>query len=177
MDNRYNTLIRNMMEYDAGDAKRIQHFIKVHYFAHLIGSMEQLDPETLLILETAAIVHDIGIHVCEEKYGMCDGKHQELEGPAEARALLMKTGGYTPSQIDRVCWLVGHHHTHHDIEGLDYQILVEADFLVNMYEDDFTTEAIRKVREHVFKTKTGIQLIDTLFLSDKYLHRKSVEQI
>lgn len=168
MDNRHNTLISNMMEYDAGDAKRIQHFIKVHYFSCLIGTLEKLDSDTLFILEAAAIVHDIGIHVCEEKYGVCDGKHQEQEGPSEARALLTKTGGYTSGQIDRICWLVGHHHTYHDIEGKDYQILVEADFLVNMYEDHFTEEAVKKVRDHVFKTKTGIQLIDTIFLSDKH---------
>ena len=100
-----------MIEYYRGDAKRIQHFIKVYNFASLLGRQEQLDEETLFILETAAIVHDIGIRICEQKYGICDGKHQELEGPAEAEKLLIKTGNYTCEQIERVCWLVGHHHT------------------------------------------------------------------
>ena len=30
-------LLLKMMEYDSQDAKRIQHFIKVHEFARLIG--------------------------------------------------------------------------------------------------------------------------------------------
>ncbi len=83
-------LISSMIEYYRGDAKRIQHFIKVYNFASLLGRQEQLDEETLFILETAAIVHDIGIRICEQKYGVCDGKHQELEGPAEAEKLLIK---------------------------------------------------------------------------------------
>ena len=41
--------------YDKGDAKRIQHFIKVHSFAELIGRMEGLDSRTLEILRTAAV--------------------------------------------------------------------------------------------------------------------------
>lgn len=49
-----------------------------------IGKMEELDEQTQEILETAAIVHDIGIKVCLEKYGKCTGKHQEEEGPALA---------------------------------------------------------------------------------------------
>ena len=53
-----------MIEYYRGDAKRIQHFIKVYNFASLLGRQEQLDEETLFILETAAIVHDIGIRIC-----------------------------------------------------------------------------------------------------------------
>lgn len=75
-------LLQEMIQYYSGDPKRIQHFIKVHSFAKLIGEIEQLDSTTLQILEIAAIVHDIGIKVAEEKYGRCDGKLQEQEGPA-----------------------------------------------------------------------------------------------
>ena len=39
--------------------------------------------------------------------------------------------------IRRVEYLVGHHHTYKDIDGLDYQILVEADFLVNILKMDW----------------------------------------
>ena len=63
-----------------GDAKRIQHFCKVHSYAKLIAEMENVDAKTLFILETAALTHDIGIHLCEEKYGNCNGKLQEKEG-------------------------------------------------------------------------------------------------
>ena len=81
-------LIVKMTEFNAGDPKRIQHFLKVYEFAHVIGIREGLDPETLHILEMAAILHDIGIRPSEEKYGRCDGKLQEQEGPAYAKEIL-----------------------------------------------------------------------------------------
>lgn len=68
-----------MIRLYSGDAKRIQHFCKVHCYAKLIAEMEQVDKDTLFILEAAALTHDIGIHVCEEKYGNCSGKLQEKE--------------------------------------------------------------------------------------------------
>lgn len=77
MNPKHARLTTLMTAYNAGDPKRIQHFIKVYQLASVIGTSEQLDEETLFILETAAIVHDIGIHISEQKYGACDGKHQE----------------------------------------------------------------------------------------------------
>jgi HD superfamily phosphodiesterase len=153
-----------MVTYNVGDPKRIQHLIKVHYFARMIGLSEGLDAATQLILEATAIVHDIGIRISEKKYGVCDGKHQEQEGPAEARKLLTEMGTFSEAQIERICWLVGHHHTYDCIEGMDYQILVEADFLVNIYEDNLPVEAVRKVREKIFKTRAGLSLLDRMYL-------------
>ena len=156
-------LMLEMIGFDAGDPRRIQHFVKVHSLARTIGIGESADPETLLTLEAAAIVHDIGIHPAEAKYdGRCDGRLQELEGPAPARAMLEKLG--FPAQVtDRVAWLVGHHHTYSDIDGLDYQALVEADFLVNLYEDEAGEHGIRAALERVFVTETGRRLLRTMF--------------
>lgn len=58
-----------MIELYSNDAKRIQHFCKVHSYAKLIAETENVDKKCLFIIETAALTHDIGIHVCEEKYG------------------------------------------------------------------------------------------------------------
>ena len=71
---RLDELLYEMIRYDDRDVKRIQHFLKVHEFARLIGLEEKLDPYTQEILEAAAIVHDIGIHKAEEKYGRNTGK-------------------------------------------------------------------------------------------------------
>ena len=79
-----------MFLYDKGDPKRIQHFVKVYEFAKYIGKGEKLDEKTYKTLKLAAIVHDIGIHKAEKKYGQCGGKLQEKEGPPEAEKLLKK---------------------------------------------------------------------------------------
>lgn len=168
MNPQHAKLIAAMVTYDAGDARRIQHFMKVHDFAATIGVLEGLDEETLFILETAAIVHDIGIHVSEHKYGSSGGKYQELEGPAEAEKLLKAVGGYSDQQIERVCWLVGHHHTYTHIDGADYQILVEADFLVNIHEDGLNREAAERVEKNIFRTVAGRKLLEDMYLAPEY---------
>lgn len=156
-------LMQAMTEYDAGDTPRIQHFVKVHNFAATIAALENVDPKTTFILETAAILHDIGIHISEQKYGNCNGKHQEEEGPAEAMKLMQKVGGYTQEQTDRVCFLIAHHHTYTNVEGIDWQILLEADFLVNAFEDNLSTEAIKAFEKNVFKTASGKRLLEEMF--------------
>ena len=157
------TLALAMIDYNNGDPKRIQHTTKVHAYASMIGSSEGLDEETLFILESAALVHDIGIRASEQKYGHQNGKLQEQEGPAVAREMLTRIGGYSERQIERICWLVGHHHTYHVCEDLDYQILIEADFIVNLYEDNESPHAIRAVRKNIFRTGSGTKMLETMF--------------
>lgn len=156
------TVFRAMIDYFAGDPKRIQHFIKVHAFAVAIARGENMLPQDRYTLEIAALVHDIGIKISEVKYNSSAGKYQELEGPAQADKLL--TGlGVDRSVIDRVCYLVGHHHTYKDIKDLDYQILVEADFLVNLYEDNESRDVALNVRDRIFRTETGKNLLSTIY--------------
>lgn len=157
-------LLAAMIHYDRGDAMRIQHLVKVHGYAAAIGRLEDLDEETQFILEAAAILHDVGIHVSLEKYGSSAGKYQELEGPAEAEMLMRQVGGYTDAQIERVKYLVGHHHTYAAIDGPDYQILVEADFLVNLDENASECEAAQSVCDKYFKTETGRHMLADIFL-------------
>ena len=158
-----NRLALAMIDYNNGDPKRIQHTTKVHAYASLIGKCEGLDEETQFILESAALVHDVGIRTSEQKYGYQNGKLQEQEGPAVARELLAQIGGYTDQQIERICWLVANHHTYHVCEDLDYQILIEADFLVNLFEDNESMNAIRAVRRNIFRTESGTKMIETMF--------------
>lgn len=155
-------LYQNMIEYFSGDPKRIQHFVKVHSFARLIGHMEKLTEDELFILEAAAYVHDIGIKSAEEKFGKCDGKLQEELGPKPAE-IILKQCGFSAQQIDRIVYLVGHHHTYTEIDGIDYQILVEADFLVNLYEDSSSVETIKHAYKTVFKTKSGADICRKMF--------------
>ena len=114
-----------------------------------------------------AYVHDIGIHPAMEKYGRDDGKLQEQEGPAEAEKI-MKQLGFEQDVIDRVCYLVGHHHTYTDIKGMDYQILVEADFLVNYFENNLSAETIQKSVEKIFRTETGRRIAEEMFYPKEF---------
>lgn len=155
-------LFMDMIAYFEGDPKRIQHFTKVHSYARIIGIGENLDEASLFILEAAAYTHDIGIRVAEEKYGRCDGKLQEQEGPIVAQKLLSQLG-FENYMVERICFLIGHHHTYDNIDGLDYQALVEADFLVNLYEDDESLRAIDKAYKKIFKTKTGKKIFRQMF--------------
>lgn len=155
-------LFMDMIAYYDGDPKRIQHFTKVHSYARLIGIGEELDDASLFILEAAAYTHDIGIRVAEEKYGRCDGKLQEQEGPIIAQKMLSQLG-FENYIVERICFLIGHHHTYDNIDGLDYQILVEADFLVNLYEDDAGNSAIDKAYKRIFKTETGKKIFRLMF--------------
>ena len=158
-----NRLHLEMIKLYQGDSKRIQHFCKVHSYAKLIGEMENIDQDTLFILEAAALTHDIGIHLCEEKYGNCNGKLQEKEGPDIAKKMLSELG-FEDAVSDRVQYLIAHHHTYTDIDGIDYQILVEADFLVNMHEDSLSTDGIAAAYNKIFKTETGKRICKEMFL-------------
>ncbi len=155
-------LIRKMLEYEQGNPGRAQHFIKVHSFARIIGSGERLGEKEQYTLEAAAIVHDIGIRAAKEKYGKCNGRMQEEEGPAIARKVLEELG-FEPDIIDRVCYLVGHHHTYSNVDGLDYRILLEADFIVNAYEYGLQGKAMYAAFQNIFGTATGKEIYLGMF--------------
>jgi HD superfamily phosphodiesterase len=157
-------VINAMITYYAGDVRRINHFLKVYGFAKAIGEMEGLDEISQEILEIAALTHDIGIRNSEKKYNSSSGNYQQIEGPPEAKKLLEGLG-IELSVIDRVCWLIAHHHTYTDINDSDYQILVEADFLVNAFEDNLPSKAILSFKDKVFKTDSGTNMLNNMYLS------------
>ncbi len=162
MKHSINRVLQAMIEYDSGDPMRIHHFIKVHAFAAYIGRQEGLDKDTQEILELAAIVHDIGIHLAVENYGSASAKYQEMIGPGEAEAMLEELE-LPEDVIKRVSYLVAHHHTYDLVDGPDYQILLEADMLVNLYEDRIPPASQRKAYQMVFRTETGKKLCQLLY--------------
>ncbi len=157
-----NDTINAMIKYFSGDPKRIQHFLKVHEFARIIGINEGLLDDVQYLVEVAAITHDIGIKLSEEKFGSADGKYQEQEGPAEAEKLLREIG-YEEDFIDKVCFLIAHHHTYKGIDNAPFRILVEADFLVNIYEEHISMELAKNVKEKIFRTKSGIKIFEDMY--------------
>lgn len=156
-------LMQAMIRYDSGDARRIQHLLKVHDFARMIAIAEGLDEETRFVLEAAAILHDVGIHAAEAKYGNCGGKYQEELGPDEAMKVLAEVPGFTSEQKERICWLIAHHHTHTSVTSDDHRILLEADFLVNSFEDNVSREGIVAFRKNVFRSASAIRMLNDMW--------------
>lgn len=159
-------ITQKMITYFHGNRHDINHFLKVLAFARTIGESEGLDRETQTILEATAIVHDIACPLCREKYGNTDRKFQEQEGPALARDLLADSG-LPQAAVDRIAWLVGHHHTLSPIGGVDHQILLEADYLVNADELRYSRENVENTLERVFRTNTGRRLLREMYLGEE----------
>lgn len=151
-------ILEKMIAFSEGNIHDIDHLIRVWTYAKTIGELEGLDAETQFLLEIAAITHDIACPLCREKYGNTNGKHQEAEGAPMVRAFLADTG-LDAAQIDRIAWLVGHHHTFTGIDGMDYQILVEADYIANASENGYSPENIRNFMAKIMKTESGKRLL------------------
>jgi HD superfamily phosphohydrolase YqeK len=151
--------------YNKNDVQRINHLLKVYSFAHHIGIMEGCNVQLQTIIEIAALLHDIGIHESERKYNSSAGNWQELEGPIVAKELLKDLNLDSFIQ-DRVLFLIGHHHSYKAIDGIDFQILVEADFLVNIFESQMPKDSIKNIKENIFKTKCGIKLLEQLYIEN-----------
>lgn len=157
-------LLNKMIEYEANCPKRISHFLKVYSFAKLIAENEELSEDIKLIITVASIVHDIGIRISLEKYNSSSGKYQEKEGPSVAEKMLTELG-FERKLVERVCFLIANHHTYDNIEGIDYRILIEADFMVNIFEDGLSKEQAALIEKKYFKTKCGKKLLKTIYLN------------
>lgn len=157
------SVITAMIETLQGNLHEIEHMLKVYGYAKAIGEEENIDVATQRILEIAAVVHDIGIPFAMEKYGNDAGPYQEELGPGAARPLLEKLG-CDEETIDRVCYLVGHHHTTNNVDGIDYRILLEADFLVNAAHKQLGPKVVLAAKESFFRTKTGIRYLESCLL-------------
>lgn len=155
--------IEKMIDFYGGNIHDIDHFLKVWALAKTIGEAERLDKKTQELLEIAAVVHDIACPLCREKYGDTDGKHQEEESAPLVDAFLNELP-VGMLNVERVKWLVEHHHTYTNVDGMDYQILLEADFLVNAGESGYSKEAIENACEKVFHTATGTHLLKSMYL-------------
>ena len=164
------TVLSRMITYLGPDTKRIHHAMKVYSFSCALWEEEAKArglsstderKETLLL---AAILHDIGIHEAERKYDSNESIYQELEGPSVAEEILEECQA-DPRLSARVCYLVGHHHSYHLIDDLDFQILVEAEELVNLEEDYADTRAILAARQISMKSAGAQKILDSYLLA------------
>ena len=87
--------------------KRYEHTLNVKKMAVKLAKIYGEDEERAAL---AALLHDIGIHEAERQHSSSAGPYQEQEGPAVARPLLSAAGA-DESEIERICWLIAHHHS------------------------------------------------------------------
>jgi hypothetical protein len=148
-----NRLIEAMKKYNGSDLRRIAHALKVFEYASEILQTEGGDPQVVF---AAAILHDIGIHESERKYKSTAGKYQEIEGPPIARKILEEVG-LPAGVIDHICKIIANHHSAKDIETLEFRIIWDADWLVNIPDEHpgLGPDELQKLIEIIFKTSTG----------------------
>lgn len=155
-------IMAKMIAYSQGNLHDINHFLKVYAYAKTIAECENAAPFQQRAVEIAAILHDIACPLCREKYGNTNGKRQETEGVPLVEAFLSDSG-LSEELRERVAFLVGHHHTVDGVDGLDYQILLEADYLVNADEAGYPPENIQNAAACLFKTAAGAALLRSIY--------------
>ena len=113
-------IIFEMIKVNKHDTQRINHALKVYGLSKSIAEAENVSSRDLQVIEIAAVLHDIGIRYCEETFGKCTGKMQEEYGPGIAEEILIKFD--IPDNVKkRVLYLIAHHHTYSNIDGIDYR--------------------------------------------------------
>lgn len=131
----------------------IAHTLKVFGYAQGIAAGEGVTGQEREIIEYAALFHDVGIPAGIAECGSGAGPVQERLGAPIAREMTKRYVS-DPAIIERVGYLVGHHHSFGIRGQRDLQILFEADWLVNLIES--AEKYDRKiVYEKHFGTETG----------------------
>jgi len=155
-------LIGEMREVFGTDKRRIDHALAVLDYAEQIQAREGGDP---LVVKAAAILHDIGIVEAERKHGSAAGKYQEIEGPPIARAVLERHGVPADS-VEHICKIIANHHSAKDIDTVEFRIVWDADWLVNLAEEAAKMDQakLKRIIDKTFKTETGRKKAYEIFL-------------
>ncbi len=156
--------VEKMVALYGGRQHDVNHMLKVWGYARAIGLSERLDEPAMFTLELSAIVHDIACPHCRAKYGHCKGAFQEAESEPLLRDFF-RDSAVPAAAVERIVTLVGRHHTYTNVDGMDCQILLEADFLVNAGEKGLPRYAVENFSKNVFRTPTGKALLEKLYLS------------
>lgn len=126
-------IVASLAQCFGNDFRRINHALEVlKYAENIMEKGEKCDYEVLI---ACALLHDVGIKRSEELHGYNNGKTQEEYGPPVAGALLNDMG-FPPEKIEKVCLIIGNHHSPSRYDYAELKILKEADRIVNKMEGD-----------------------------------------
>ncbi len=165
-ENLVSQILEDMIHYSKGNLHDIAHFMKVYSFARTIAVEEGLKDDLLISIEITAILHDISCPLCRIKYGNTNGKHQEEESGPLVKDFL-KDYPIEEKTKERINYIISHHHTITNVDGIDYQIILEADFLVNADESHMNREQIMNAEEQFFKTAAGRRILESMYLAQE----------
>lgn len=157
-----NEIIKKMIIYFGYNNNHINHTYRVLDYAEEISDIEKGDPDIVI---SSAILHDIGIPNCKKKYKSTKGYLQEIEGPPVAREIL-ESLSINEEIIKEVCEIVGCHHSPGEIETMNFKIMWDADWLVNL-SDVYDTKDKTKLAEIIYKTfmtKSGLEKAKEIYL-------------
>lgn len=156
------SIAREMEAYFGDDPRRINHAHKVTGYVEQLLKTEGGD-HTVVI--SAGLLHDIGIHQAEKKYGSTAGKYQEIEGPPIAREILTRLA-LPPDQVEEICEIIAHHHSPGKINTANFKILYDADWLVNLRDEYDVSDKTRleRVIGKLFLTQGGRSLAQKIYL-------------
>ena len=158
-------LLYGALCYERRYKRRTEHILKVYALAKLLGERENVSPEEREILQAAAILHDIAIGYCKERYnGDACQANQKKEAPGLVEKFL-REAQYEASSFPRILDLVLRHHGYDEPREKLLQLLIEADLLVNCYETAPGSGELQKI-ESLFQTETGKNLF-SLYLAGR----------
>ena len=124
-------LTRVLIDYFGEDDRRIEHALRVlHHADRLLGEHPDCDIDVVI---AAALLHDVGIKVAEEKHGCNTGKTQEQYGPAIAEKMLNSIG-FPREKTETVKNIIGNHHSPSRFGYPELALLKAADRIVNRDE-------------------------------------------
>ncbi|MBM3706671.1 MAG: HD domain-containing protein [Actinobacteria bacterium] len=169
MDNEYLLLKENLFKelklFFGNDVRRINHSKEVTAYAEDLLHKESADASIVI---PAAVLHDVGIKIAEEKYNSDAARYQEKEGPAVAGKILSKLN-FNHEDRDEICEIITHHHSPGIINTVNFKVLYDADWLVNLKDEIKTRDSkkLKKLIDRIFLTVSGKETAEKKYLQQK----------
>lgn len=154
MINNETYLLYSALCYEEGHCRRTQHILKVYALAKLLGEQEKISTEDQQILQAAAILHDIAIKYCKKHYNGDASQEKQKKEASHLVQEFLQEANYLPSYIPKIVDLVSKHHDYRKEKSKLLQILIEADLIVNCYENHQITKS-QNLLKIFFKPREG----------------------
>lgn len=145
--------------FEATIPSEIDHALNVLENAEIIMNGEDIKGRERYLISVTTILHDIGMINAKKKYGLTFGHYQEKEGPAVAKELLVGEN-LSDDEVERICYIIGNHHSPNKVKGIDFQIQWEADLIeaLKKLDKENIQDKLEKIISKNFKTKSGFEL-------------------